>query len=241
MCLQCRRCRRARFHPWVGRISWRRKRLLTPVFWPREFHCIVHGVAKSQTRLRGFHFSLPLVFWTPGIVLIPPYPQALSAQSRYTEGTHVSSSDSPSCKCSHGLWFSSHFVCHSFQACVTDCISSTLVVFLGFYPAYNHLWVIRISFIFSNIVYGNKSQNSRHPLLSISCDRLCDPMDCSLPGSIPPPGKNIQVDCHFLLQGIFPTQRWNPHLLHWQAHSLPLSHRKIPLANFILTKVMKDM
>ena len=39
--------------------------------------------------------------------------------------------------------------------------------------------------------------------------------------------KNTGVGCHFLLQGIFPTQRLNPHLLqllHWQADSLPLNH-----------------
>ena len=30
---------------------------------------------------------------------------------------------------------------------------------------------------------------------------------------------------HFLLRGIFPTQGWNPHLLHWQVASLPLSHQ----------------
>ena len=28
------------------------------------------------------------------------------------------------------------------------------------------------------------------------------------------PGKNTGVDCHFLLQGIFPTQESNPGLLH---------------------------
>ena len=28
-----------------------------------------------------------------------------------------------------------------------------------------------------------------------------------------PPSKNTRVDCHFLLQGIFPTQGLNPHLL----------------------------
>ena len=41
------------------------------------------------------------------------------------------------------------------------------------------------------------------------------------------PGKNTGVGCHFLLQGIFPTQGLNPCLLcplHWQANSLPLSH-----------------
>ena len=35
---------------------------------------------------------------------------------------------------------------------------------------------------------------------------------------------NTGVCCHALLQGIFPTQRWNPHLLcllNWQACTLP--------------------
>ena len=32
------------------------------------------------------------------------------------------------------------------------------------------------------------------------------------------------MGCHFLLQGIFPTQRLNPCFLHWQADSLPLSY-----------------
>ena len=40
------------------------------------------------------------------------------------------------------------------------------------------------------------------------------------------PGKNTELGCHFLLQGIFPTQGSNPHplcLLHREADSLPLS------------------
>ena len=36
-------------------------------------------------------------------------------------------------------------------------------------------------------------------------------------------GKNTGVACHALLQGIFLTQGLNPHLLHWQAGSLPLA------------------
>ena len=58
------------------------------------------------------------------------------------------------------------------------------------------------------------------------CPTLCDPMDCSLPGSSvhgDSPGKNNGMGCHSLLQGIFPTQGSNPHLLHWQADSLPLT------------------
>ena len=38
------------------------------------------------------------------------------------------------------------------------------------------------------------------------------------------PNKNAGVGCHFRLQGIFLTQGLNPHLLHWQANSFPLSH-----------------
>ena len=39
------------------------------------------------------------------------------------------------------------------------------------------------------------------------------------------PGKNTGVGCYFLLQGIFPTQGWNPHLLHWQSDSWSLRHQ----------------
>ena len=34
------------------------------------------------------------------------------------------------------------------------------------------------------------------------------------------------MHCHALLQGIFPTQGSNSHLLHWQVDSLALSHRQ---------------
>ena len=36
------------------------------------------------------------------------------------------------------------------------------------------------------------------------------------------PGKNAGKGCHILFQGIFLTQGFNLHLLHWQADSLPL-------------------
>ena len=45
------------------------------------------------------------------------------------------------------------------------------------------------------------------------------------------PSKNTEVDCRFLLYGIFPTQGSNLgllHLLHWQVDSLPLSHLGSP-------------
>ena len=39
------------------------------------------------------------------------------------------------------------------------------------------------------------------------------------------PGRNTGADCHFFLQGTFPTQGSNLHVLHWQVDSLPLSHQ----------------
>ena len=45
-----------------------------------------------------------------------------------------------------------------------------------------------------------------------SCTTLCYPMDCSLPWDFP--GNSTGMDCHFLLQGIFPTQGLNPGLPH---------------------------
>ena len=55
----------------------------------------------------------------------------------------------------------------------------------------------------------------------------CNTVDWSLPGSSAHgdfPGKNTGVGFHFLLQGIFPTQVWDPPLLHWEVGSLPLYH-----------------
>ena len=48
-----------------------------------------------------------------------------------------------------------------------------------------------------------------------SCPTLCDPMGCSPPGSLVHgifPGMNTGMGCHFLLQGIFPTQGSGPGL-----------------------------
>ena len=42
------------------------------------------------------------------------------------------------------------------------------------------------------------------------------------------PDKNTGVGCHFLLQGIFPTQGSNSCLLHWQVDSSPSSHQGSP-------------
>ena len=51
--------------------------------------------------------------------------------------------------------------------------------------------------------------------LLTSCPTLFDPMDCYPSGSSvhgDSPGKNTGVGGHALIQGIFPTQGWNPGL-----------------------------
>ena len=53
------------------------------------------------------------------------------------------------------------------------------------------------------------------PTHGLEPTRLLSPWDS--------PGKNTGVSCHFLLQGIFLTQRSNTHFLRWQVDSLPLS------------------
>ena len=68
---------------------------------------------------------------------------------------------------------------------------------------------------------------------SLSCvPTLCGPMDCSPPGSSVHgffPGKNTGVGCHFLLQGIFPTQGSNMGLPQRRQTLYRLSHQGTPL------------
>ena len=75
------------------------------------------------------------------------------------------------------------------------------------------------------------SGNKTACMCAQSCPTLCNPVDCSPPRllcSWDYPGKNTRLSCHFLLQGIFPTQGLNLCLLRRQVDSLPLSHLGSP-------------
>ena len=72
-----------------------------------------------------------------------------------------------------------------------------------------------------------------------SCPTLCDHADCSLPGfSIHGifPGKSTGVDCHFLLQGIFPTQGLNLSLPVCRQMLYHLSHQGSQVKDHIANK-----
>ena len=61
-----------------------------------------------------------------------------------------------------------------------------------------------------------------------SCLTVCDPMDCSPPGSSVhgnSSGKNTGVGCYVFLQGIFPTQGSNPGLPHYRQILYCLRHQ----------------
>ena len=65
-------------------------------------------------------------------------------------------------------------------------------------------------------------------LVTQLCPTLCDPMDCSPPGSSvhgDSPGKKTGVGYHALLQGIVPTQGFNPSLPHCRWILYHLSHQ----------------
>ena len=56
------------------------------------------------------------------------------------------------------------------------------------------------------------------------CLTLCNPMDCPWNS----PGQNTEVGSLSILQGIFPTQRSNPGLLHCRQSLYQLSHKGSP-------------
>ena len=63
------------------------------------------------------------------------------------------------------------------------------------------------------------------------CPALCDPTGLQPASSSvheDSPGKNTGVDCHALLQGIFPTQESNPGLQHCRQILYHLSHQENP-------------
>ena len=68
-------------------------------------------------------------------------------------------------------------------------------------------------------------------LVTQLCPTLCNPMDCSPPGSTvhgDSPGKKTGVGCHALLHSIFPTQGSKPGLPHFRQILYCLSHQQSP-------------
>ena len=90
---------------------------------------------------------------------------------------------------------------------------------------------VRKKKILSFICYSNKQYSSSPVVASVHCSTVSHflwPQGLSLTRLLCPwdsPGKNTGVGSHFLLQGIFSTQGWNPGLLHCRQILYCLSHQ----------------
>ena len=108
-------------------------------------------------------------------------------------------------------------------------------------PVYTHTAHTYNTYLHTHIYTINTHANLRVYVCAESLrsyPTLCNPMDCSPPGSSvhgDSPGKNIGVDCHALLQGSSPTQESIPHLLHCRLSSLHLSHWASPTLHVHMT------
>ena len=73
-------------------------------------------------------------------------------------------------------------------------------------------------------------------LITKLCPTLCNPTSSAhqVPLSMEFPRQYTGGGCRFLLWCIFPTQGSNPHLMHWQADSLSLSHQGSPSSHILL-------
>ena len=93
-------------------------------------------------------------------------------------------------------------------------------------------------------LWDKKEQRQREEpvcacLVTLLCLTVCNPMDCSPPGSCvhgDSLGKNTGVGSLSLLQGIFPTQGWNPGLPHCRQILYRLSHQGNCLKGLPLVK-----
>ena len=96
------------------------------------------------------------------------------------------------------------------------------------------LWLFHCFHFIKNALFSSVVWEDKWAVLCLVaqlCPTLCDPMDCSPPGSSvrgDSPGKNAGVGSLSLLQGIFPTQGSNPVLLHWRQILYQLSYQGSP-------------
>ena len=92
-----------------------------------------------------------------------------------------------------------------------------------------HFLLVRVSC--DLVTFFSRREGDMLCLVARSRLTLCDPMDCSPPGSCVlgnSPGKTTGVGCHALLWGIIPTQGSNLGLLHCRWILYHMSHRRSP-------------
>ena len=130
-----------------------------------------------------------------------------------------------------------------FNLCIwcKDSIFDLVIRSTNWEKAYNHFnrckqnktncWQNWTPIVIKNSPESGHRENLPQHVLSLvapSCLTLCNPVDCSPPGSSVhgySPDKNAGVGCHAFLQGVFPTQGSNPGLLYCRQILYHLSHQ----------------
>ena len=110
-------------------------------------------------------------------------------------------------------------------------------------PNMHKSWALPLTLFFPDSAQVISSGTKLICLAAQSCLTLCEPINCSPPGSsvlgIFFPGKNTGVGCHFLLQEILPTQGSNPGLSHCREMLYHLSHQGTINRDFSCNMILK--
>ena len=128
------------------------------------------------------------------------------------------------CVCVHACVYLCVFTSYIFFACFlfTTSFSTQIPLPKGLYLEFDKLLPVKTSWCCAVLSWT-----------------LCDPMDCSPPGSSvhgDSPGKNTGVGNLSLLQVIFPTQELNQGLLHCRRILYQLSHPGSPIYTLLYIK-----
>ena len=186
--------------------------------------CIVHGIAKSWTRLSDFHFQRPLS--------IPKIAKELEKKvnyNRWEKMREISGGKDPGVRRRGGEKICQRTVEEKVQGmCFWE--ETRRVATWGYWLK---SWNIKgkktlkrgSEEVLLNPVWQNTCGCVSHSVMSDSLHGL---WAHEAPLSTDSPGKNTGVSCHFLLQGIFLTQGSNLGLLHWRQILYHLSYREIP-------------
>ena len=170
--------------------------------------CIVHGVARSRTRLSDFHFFLKNL----KIELL--YDSAIPLLSIYLGKTKILIRKDTYIPVFSGAPFTTAKTQEQPKCLLTDKTDEWR----------RKTWCVCVCVCVCVHIYVNTMGSCY--LFAKSCLTLChglQPTRLLSPWDFP--GRNTGVGCYFLLQGIVPGQTSNLCLLHWQADSLPLSHQ----------------
>ena len=114
-------CRIPRFNPWVGKIPWRRERLPTPVFWPRESHGLYSpwGCKELDTteRLSHMHGSKVMLKILQARLQQLVNRELPDVQARFRKGSGTRDQISNICWIIKKAWEFQKNICF----CFTDC------------------------------------------------------------------------------------------------------------------------